>query len=123
MKDRKNTVWTTWLFRLVIPILLFVSVYHTIQRFRDESKHQKLIELDKSITDALESGNKYKALQLLEELHHPSLKKTHGRALDSLISWNQYWEMRNKEIRNSIQNQQIRPNNRIKSSSDSLSFE
>lgn len=104
MKIRKNTVWTTWLFRLVIPILLFVSIYHTILRFQDESKHQELIELDKSITNALESGNKFKALQLLEDLHHPSNKKTHGLTLDSLISWNQYWEMRNNEIRNSIQN-------------------
>lgn len=103
MKIRKNAVWTTWLFRLVLPILLFVSIYYTILRFQDESMHQELIELDKSITNALESGNKSMALKLLEDLYHPSNKKTHGLTSDSLISWHQYWEMRNKEIRNSIQ--------------------
>ena len=109
MKDRKNTALTTWLFRIVVPILLFISIYHTIQRFKDESRHQNLIELDKKITNALESGDKYKALELLNTLHHPSQNKTRGLALDTLISWNVYWEMRNKEIMDIINNQNPTP--------------
>ena len=108
MKDKKNTPWTTWLFRIVIPILLFVSVWLYVERFQDESKHLNLIELDKSIHSVLESGDKQKALQLLENLHHPSNNKSHGLVQDSLITWNQYWEMRYKEILDSIQNQQFR---------------
>lgn len=108
MKDKKNTPWTTWLFRIVIPILLFVSIHLYVERFQDEKKHLELIELDKSIQSALESGDKRKALLKLEELHHPSNNKSHGLIQDSLITWNQYWEMRNQEILNSIQNQQLR---------------
>ena len=107
MKDRKNTPWTTWLFRIVIPILLFVSIHLYVERFQDENKHLELIELDNSIHSILESGNQQKALQLLEKLHHPSTNKSHGLQQDSLITWNQYWEIRNQEILNSIQNQQL----------------
>ena len=108
MKDKKNTPWTTWLFRIVIPILLLVSVFIYVERFQDESKHLDLIELDKSIQSALESGDKRKAIQLLEKLHHPSTNKSHGLIQDSIITWNQYWEVRNKEIIDSIQNLQSR---------------
>jgi hypothetical protein len=108
MKDKKNTPWTTWLFRIVIPILLFVSVYLYVERYQDESKHMDLIDLDQSIHSALESGDKRKALQLLKKLHHPSNNKSHGLVQDSLITWNVYWEMRNKEILDSIQNRQFR---------------
>ena len=66
-----------------------------------------MIELDKSINSALESGDKTKALHLLEKLHHPSTNKSHGLAQDSLITWNQYWEIRNQEILTSIQNRQL----------------
>ena len=108
MKDKKNTPWTTWLFRIVIPILLLVSVFIYVERFQDESKHLDLIELDKSIHSALESGDKRKAIQLLEKLHHPSTNKSHGLIQDSIITWNQYWEVRNKDISDSIQNLQSR---------------
>ena len=108
MKDKKNTPWTTWLFRIVIPILLFVSIRLYVLRYQDENKHLDLIELDKSINSALESGDKQKAMQLLEKLHHPSTNKSHGLIQDSLITWNQYWEMRNQEILESIQNRQFR---------------
>jgi hypothetical protein len=108
MKDRKNTPWTTWLFRIVIPILLFVSIHLYVERFQDENKHLELIELDNSIHSTLESGDQRKALQLLEKLHHPSTNKSHGLHQDSLITWNQYWEMRNKAILDSIQNRQFR---------------
>ncbi len=108
MKDKKNTTWTTWLFRIVIPILLFVSIYLYVERFQDENKHLDLIELDQSIHSALESGDKQKALQLLENLHHPSSNKSHGLVQDSLVTWNQYWEVRNKVILDSIQNRQFR---------------
>ena len=108
MKDKKNTPWTTWLFRIVTPILLFVSIYLYVERFQDENKHLDLIELDQSIHSALESGDKRKALQLLEKLHHPSTNKSHGLIQDSIITWNQYWEVRNKDISDSIQNLQSR---------------
>jgi len=108
MKDKKNTPWTTWLFRIVIPILLFVSIWLYVERFQDENKHLDLIELDQSIHSALESGDKRKALQLLEKLHHPSNNKSHGLVQDSLVTWNQYWEIRNKEILDSIQNRQFK---------------
>ena len=108
MKDKKNTPWTTWLFRIVIPILLFVSIRLYVVRYQDESKHLDLIELENSIHSTLESGKKQKALQLLEKLHHPSTNKSHGLIQDSLITWNQYWEMRNKEILTTIKNQQSR---------------
>jgi hypothetical protein len=108
MKDKKNTPWTTWLFRLVIPILLFVSIWLYVERFQDENKHLDLIELENSIKTALESGDKQKAMQLIEKLHHPSTNKSHGLVQDSLITWNQYWEIRNQEILNSIQIQQLK---------------
>jgi len=108
MKDKKNTPWTTWLFRIVIPILLFVSIKLYVERYQDENKHLDLIELESSIKSALEAGDKQKALQLIKTLHHPSNNKSHGLMQDSLITWNQYWEMRNKEILDSIQNQQFR---------------
>jgi hypothetical protein len=56
----------------------------------------------------LESGDKQKALQLLEDLNHPSNNKSHGLVQDSLVTWNQYWEVRNKEILDSIQNRQFK---------------
>lgn len=85
-------------FRFIFPLLLFWAGWTAFKSYKNQSAHENLLQLEQKAQIYLEAGDRLHALQLINQLHHPSNDIARGVATSENQSWQALWDIRRDEL-------------------------
>ncbi|MFM2285059.1 MAG: hypothetical protein RLZZ543_556 [Bacteroidota bacterium] len=85
-------------FRFIFPLLLFWAGWTAFKSYSNQSAHENLLQLDQKAQIYLNAGDRFHALQLINQLHHPSTDIARGVATSENQSWQELWDIRREAL-------------------------
>jgi hypothetical protein len=72
--------------------------YAAYRSYKNQSTHEELLQIDQKAEIYLETGDRFQAFQLIQQLHHPSTDIARGVATSENQSWKELWDIRREEL-------------------------